>query len=561
LTPDTTSALVIEDSQLFTTAAPSRLEVYRTRLTDWSSSAKEIIDTVPLPWTRGLFYCLLGTMAIAIPWAMIFQMDEIGTARGRLELTGETIKLEADLPGNATVTKVLVKKGDLVTPNQVLMELDSKEVRDQIQQVQVKLEGQQQRLNQLQVSKNQMALALTTQDQQNQAQLTEKQAQIAQAEQNLASLKTSYNNQESEKNAQVAQAAQAVRDRQVSSGQQQQERANLVAQAQQTIRDNTTAYNIAKTRLVDAQREVTRYANLQRQGAIAEVRTREAESLAKERNLSTAQSQANLQQAQLRLQEQQATYRKTMAQAQSEIQQAQLRLKEQQGSYQRTLGQLQGDVAQSQLRLQEQQSSLATLQQSHKLALVKSEQQLKEVQSQVATLENEIAQNRQQERVLTDRLGKYTIRAKGAGRIFELPVTREGAVMQPKQLIAEIAPTAGSEASLIFKGEIPAAESESLRAQGVGKAVRLKLDEFPFETYGIVTGKLAWIAPNSTVSTNPGASRVTYEVKIALDRACINYQKQCLPFSSGQPGTAEIIIRRRRIIDLILDPFTKLKGS
>jgi hemolysin D len=40
---------------------------------DWSNSAKEIIDGVPLPWTRGLFYCLLAFMAVAIPWAIFFQ--------------------------------------------------------------------------------------------------------------------------------------------------------------------------------------------------------------------------------------------------------------------------------------------------------------------------------------------------------------------------------------------------------------------------------------------------------------------------------------------------------
>ena len=83
-------------------------------LIDSVKSAKEIIDGIPLPWTRGLFYGLLAFMAVAIPWAVLFQMDEIGTARGRLELAGDTIKREADLEGSVTVTKVLVKKGDLV---------------------------------------------------------------------------------------------------------------------------------------------------------------------------------------------------------------------------------------------------------------------------------------------------------------------------------------------------------------------------------------------------------------------------------------------------------------
>jgi hemolysin D len=534
----------------------------RTKLTDWSNAAKEIIDGVPLPWTRGLFYFLLAFMGVAIPWAIFFQMDEIGTARGRLELTGDTVKREADLPGNATVKKVLVKKGDFVTKGQVIMELDAKEISDQIQQNQVKLEGQQQRLNQLNLSKNQLMIALTTQQQQNQAQLGEKQTQIAQAEQNLTGLKTSYNNQTSEKSAQVDQAAQTVRDRQSNLSQQQQEKANQVAQARQTIIDSTAAYKLAESRALDAQREVARYDKLLKQGAIPEIRSREAQSTAKERGQTTAQSQASLQQAKLRLKEQQDSYRKAMQQAEAEIKQAQLRLKEQQGSYQRTLGQIQSDIAQAQLRLAEQQSGLNSLIQSNKLALVKSEQQVKEVQGQITTLENEILQNKQSGQVLTEQLQKYTIKADVDGNIFELPVTREGAVMQPKQLIAEIAPASKEgKTDLVFKGEIPAAESESLRAQGVGKEVKLKFDEFPFATYGIVKGKLIWVAPNSKVNaTATGSTNASYEVKVALDKPCLTYQQQCLSFKSGQPATAEIVIRRRRILDLIADPFTKLRG-
>ncbi len=533
-----------------------------TRLTDWSNAAKEIIDGVPLPWTRGLFYSLLAFMGIALPWAIFFQMDEIGTARGRLELTGDTVKREADLPGNATVTKVLVKKGDNVTKGQVIMELDAKEIRDQIQQNQVKLEGQQQRLSQLNLAKNQLTIALNTQQQQSQAQLGEKQTQIAQAVQSLTGLKTTYNNQASEKNAQLDQATQTVRDRQNSLSQQQQEKTNQINQANQTIIDSSTAYTLAKNRFQDAQREVDRYNKLLRQGAIPEIRSREAESTAKERSQTTVQSQASLQQAKLRLKEQQDSYRKTMQQAEADIKQAKLRLKEQQGNYQRTIGQLQSDIAQAELRIKEQQGSLQSLIQTNKLALVKSEQQMKELQSQITTLDNEILQNQQLGQILIDRLEKYTIRADVDGSIFELPITREGSVMQPKQLIAEIAPASkGGKTDLIFKGEIPAAESESLRAQGVGKEVKLKFDEFPFATYGIVQGKLIWISPNSKVTpTITGNSTTSYEVKIALDKPCLTYKQECLSFKSGQPATAEIVIRRRRILDLIADPFTKLKG-
>jgi hemolysin D len=250
-----------------------------------------------------------------------------------------------------------------------------------------------------------------------------------------------------------------------------------------------------------------------------------------------------------------------MQQAQADIQQAQLRLKEQQGNYQRSTSQLKSDITQSELRLLEQQRGLESLTQTGKLSVSKSEQQLKELQSQITALETEIAQSKNLAKNLASQMEKYTVRANVDGTIFELPIAREGAVVQPKQLIAEIAPVTQNATDLVFKGEIPTSQSESLRAQGIGKAVKLKFDEFPFETYGIVNGKVSWISPNSKIVTTPTGNSTNYEVKVAIDQACIKHQNQCLQFKSGQPATAEIIIRKRRIIDFIMDPFTKLKPT
>jgi hemolysin D len=528
---------------------------------DWSNSAKEIIDGVPLPWTRGLFYCLLAFMAVAIPWAIFFQMDEIGTARGRMELAGDTVRREADIEGSVTVTKVLVKKGDVVKKGQVIMELDSRGIRDQIQQNQVKLEGQQQRLNQLGPMKNQLAIAVSTQQQQSQAQLLEKQAQIAQAQQSITGLKSTYNNQTTEKSAQLAQIAQAVTDKQNNLAAQKQERTNKVNQAKQNVFDSTATNNNNKTRFQDAQKEAIRYKKLAKDGVISEVASLDKDRLAKESYQSYLQSSAVLKQAILRSAEEQDVSRKAIQQAEAELQQAQLRLKEQQSNSQRTTTQLQSDVTQSDLRLVEQQRGLQSLNQVGKLAVVKSEQQLKELQSQIAALENEIEQSKNLAKNLANQLEKYTVRADVEGTIFELPISREGAVLQPKQLIAEIAPPTNTATDLVFKGEIPASQSESLRAQGIGKDVKLKFDEFPFETYGIVNGKVTWISPNSKIVAAPTGNSTNYEVKVGLSQTCIKHQKECLQFKSGQPATAEIIIRKRRIIDFIMDPFTKLKGG
>jgi hemolysin D len=526
-----------------------------SKLNDWSNSAKELIDMMPLPWTRGLLYLLIISLGIAVPWACLFKMDEIGTARGRLEFKGNTIKLESDLDGSVAVLKVFVKKGDFVKAGQIIMELDSKNIREQIYQNQLKLDGQQQRLNQLLLMKNQMGLGTNAQQQQNQAQLLEKQSQIAQAEQNLASLQANSQSQSAEKLAQLNQAERTLIDRQSGYNLQKAEKLTQVRQAEQGVVDAQTNYILTQNRLKDAQNEARRYRQLYKTGAIAEIKAKEVESIAMEKKQLFTQSLATLQQSKLRLKEQQENYQKLLQQTQADITQAKLKLKEQQENYQSAIARTQADIAQAKLRFTEQQRGSQSLTTGGNVAVLKTNQQFKEIESQVVSLKSEIDRDRAQNFFLTKQLGKYTIKANVDGTIFDLPIEREGSVVQPKQLMAEI----GSNASgLVFKGQIPAAESESLRSSTDRKDVKLKFDEFPFESYDIVKGKLAWIAPNSKLTQTAAAPIVSYDIEVQLSQSCIKHDGKCIPFKSGQPATAEIIIRNRRIIDFILDPFRKL---
>jgi hemolysin D len=537
-----------------------------TKLNDWSDAAKELIDTIPLPWTRGLLYFLVAFLGVSVPWTFLYQMDEIGTARGRLEAKGNTIKREADIEGSVAVLKVYVKKGDIVKAGQTIMELDGKNVREQIYQNQLKIDGEQQRLNQLMLMKNQIGLGTNAQQQQNQAQQLEKQSQIAQAQQSLSTLVANSHNQTAEKLAQLHQAEQTLSDRQSSYNLQKAEKLTQVRQAEQAVIDAQTGYVIAQNRLKEANNEVSRYDRLYQTGAIAEVKAKEIASLAQEKNQIFSQAVANLQQSKLRAKEQQENYQKLLQQAQSDIDQARLRLKEQQKNYQRTFNQTQADIAQAKLRLIEQQRGSQSLAKGGNVAILQTARQLKEIESQIVTLKSEIDRDKAQSNFLKGQLTKYTIKANTDGTIFELPIDREGAVVQPKQLIAEIA---SNTTGLVFKGEIPASQSESLRssldaakgASAIHKDVKLKFDEFPFESYDVVKGKLTWISPNSKITPTPGANLASYEIEVQLGQSCIKHEGNCIPFKSGQPATAEIVIRNRRIIDFVLDPFKKLGGD
>jgi hemolysin D len=93
---------------------------------DWSDVSKDLLDSLPQVWTRGMLYFLVAFTTLFVPWAILFKVDETGVARGRLEPKGNTIKLDTAVGG--TVAEIKVKEGDIVQEGQSLLILDSQSV-------------------------------------------------------------------------------------------------------------------------------------------------------------------------------------------------------------------------------------------------------------------------------------------------------------------------------------------------------------------------------------------------------------------------------------------------
>ncbi|MCC5647540.1 HlyD family secretion protein [Nostoc sp. CHAB 5824] len=468
---------------------------------DWAYVTKDLLDCLPQVWTRGLLYFLVVFVSIILPWAMLSKVDETGIAKGRLEPSGKTVRLDAAVAG--TVAEIRVKEGDLVKVGQTLLVLESELVQAELQQAQQKLEGQLNQLSQLKSSKSQLVVSLTTQQQQNQSQQLEKQAQIDQAQQNLNALRNSYDLQKDEKLAQVNQA-------------------------RQTLEHSQTANKLIKSSLTSSEREVERYRSLWQSGVVSETFVVEKQDIAKDKQQLYEQNKSDIQQAKLRLLEQQSIYERTIRQANADIEQAQLRIKEQQRSYQ-------------------------TLTRSGQLAVLKIDEQQKSLETEITTLMAEIAQNRSQIVSLKFQLGQRQLRATVNGKVFQLPIQRAGSVVQPGTMVAEIAP---QDSPLIIRAQMATTESGSLQT---GLPVKLKFDAYPFQDYGVLEGKLLDISPTTIDVETPNGKVAAYDLEIALKQNCIPSANKCIALHPGDTATAEVIVRQRRIIDFLLDPFKQLQ--
>ncbi|QDL07675.1 HlyD family secretion protein [Brasilonema octagenarum UFV-E1] len=471
---------------------------------NWFSGTEELLDALPKVWTRSSLYLLTAFALIVLPWAMFSKVDETESARGRLEPKGATQKL--DSPVGGSVTAVKVKEGETVKAGQVLLELDSQVVKTELNQVQTKLDGLQNRRKSSELLKNQLTLSVRTQQQQNQAQLLAKQSQVDQARRNLDTLKSVYNLQKEEKLAKVAQV-------------------------QQALDSSKSAYKLAEVRLQASQEKVPRYKKAYQDGVMPQERFEEIQQSAKENYEYLLRAKSDIAQTQSSLKEQQSSYQRTIQQAQSEIQQAQLKAEEEQRNYQ-------------------------SLVHTGELAQLKAEEQLKELQAQIDSVQSEISQTQSQLTASNIQLQQRVVRSPIDGVIFEFPTTKPGAVLQPGQRVAQIAPL---QVGVVLKAVIPNQHSGFLKA---GMPAKVKFDAYPFQEYGIVSAKVNWISPDSKVTQTPQGNVENFELEITLDKQYIENGNKRLQFIPGQTATAEVVIRQRRIIDFILDPFKKLhKGG
>ncbi|MBE9013714.1 HlyD family efflux transporter periplasmic adaptor subunit, partial [Pseudanabaenaceae cyanobacterium LEGE 13415] len=208
------------------------------------------------------------------------------------------------------------------------------------------------------------------------------------------------------------------------------------------------------------------------------------------------------------------------------------------------------NIAQTLSELQKQQNTYEKILQQADLSILESKRQLAELKTQIAATQTEILQTHNQIKSLDYQWKQRSIKIPIDGTIFQLPVQNAGTVVQPGQMVAQLAPKG---APLVLRTQMESSQSGFLRA---GLPVKVKFDAYPFQDYGIVQGQVRWVSPDS--KPNPTGTQV-FDVEIELEQPYIQVGTRQIQLTPGQTATAEVIIRQRRVSDFLLDPFKKLQ--
>ncbi|KAM3091393.1 HlyD family efflux transporter periplasmic adaptor subunit [Phormidesmis sp. 146-35] len=210
----------------------------------------------------------------------------------------------------------------------------------------------------------------------------------------------------------------------------------------------------------------------------------------------------------------------------------------------------QGDLEQALSEVRQLQAGLDQKQADGTRSQLEAQQQTQQLEVEATQLKAKIAETQTLLNTAKTKVSQRLLVAPVEGTVSSLSIQNVGEVVQPGQTIAEMT---ALKAPLVLRASLPNQEAGFVQ---VGTAAQIKLDAYPYQDYGMVSGKVVSISPDAKPSDQ---SEPVYQVEIALDRTSITADQKTIVFKAGQVATAELVIRRRRIIDVLFDPIRQLQ--
>ncbi|MGD1806644.1 HlyD family efflux transporter periplasmic adaptor subunit [Dapis sp. BLCC M126] len=588
---------------------------------NWSPFVQNLLDKPTAAFPRQL---LLGGIAFCMAfgtWAWFGQVNEVGQARGELVPQGEAYKVHPVDMGK--VANIPVKEGDTVKAGQVLLELETKLAGIEVKRLKQQQVAYEKELVQKQALLDRLRMEARSRDAVAKADMRTQSVAIAQAETNVETTRTMLSQLQSDaaeleqryitlkpladKSQQLLAQLQADVD---ASRKRRQQLRPIESKTNKLLEQLKTDVDASRKRrqqlaplsdktkqlikqlkadVVEHQERVEALQPLVEEGAMSKERLFQAQQALRDRQHALVRAQLSEQtQAQEQLfaaeqalrdrenaiiraqlsdqtqaQEQLFAAEQTLRDRENAIIRAQLseetqarerlftveqNLRDRQTQITETEGKLEQALAEAQ-RLKAQFSQKQAEAQTTQLEM---QQRIQQLEVELTQLQAKISENKNLLATAETKLKERFVYAPVSGVLLSLNITNSGEVVQPGQTIAEIGPEG---APLVLSAKLPNPEAGFIRA---GMPVQLKFDAYPYQDYGLISGKVSSVSPDTQQDEQMGD---VYQVEITLERNYVTENSQKISFKPGQTASADIIIRRRRIADILLDPIRQMKAE
>jgi hemolysin D len=478
------------------------------RSSNWSTPVQNLLDQPPSDFPGQVMLGGVAFLLVFGTWAWFGEVNEIGHARGELIPQGNVYKMHSVESGK--IAHLAVKEGDTLKEGQVVAELDTQLAETEIDRLKEQIKAYEVQLVQTQSLIDQQRTESRTLAAISQADLQAQNAVIAQADKNASTIGSLIDRLHQD----IAEAENRRQHLTVPD----EITPELLDQLQEEIEANQTRINRLKPLL--------------ERGAISQDFLFQAEQ-----NLRNSQNA--LLRTQLSNKSDQTVDSERLFAAEQSQRDLKTRLTESQGQLEQAKDERDRLLAQLQQKKAEGEKNQLEIQNQ----IQKLEVELTQIQAALGETRNRLVSAQTQ-------LEQRFLYAPVDGVVLSSPMNHSGEVVQPGQTIAEIAP--GS-AELILSANLPNKEAGFVE---LGMPVQVKFDAYPYQEYGLISGEVTAISPDTKPNEQLGE---VYRIEIKLDRNYVTEKQEKIYFKPGQTASADIIIRRRRILDIMLDPIRQLK--
>jgi len=208
--------------------------------------------------------------------------------------------------------------------------------------------------------------------------------------------------------------------------------------------------------------------------------------------------------------------------------------------YQKNAESMTEEIVKEQAKLAEARDNLATMDSSYRqdtmTQLVEAKKQLNAYQEELTKVSETNAQS--------------VITAPETGRVNQLAVHTVGGVVSEGQSLMMVVPE-----DVFLEAEVYA-DNKDIGFIELGQSAEVKVETFNFQKFGMVNAEVSEISPDAITDAQDKEKNAKYRLYLSLERddSGINVQP-------GMNVTAEIKIKKKRIIDFFLDPFRKYKDE
>lgn len=477
----------------------------KTEHSDWSPSLNQLLEEPPASFPQLVTLGAIGFCLTFFAWAWLGKIDEVSKAYGKLTPRGKTYKVESVELGK--VKHIAVREAEQVKAGQPLVELDPELTIQEVTRLEQMIQAYQSELRQKKALRNKLVLEAKTSSDISQAEIAAQNAAILLAEEKADSLNYLLNLQQSE--------AKAFADKQVS-----------LKPLPNLARERLNQLEAEK---LFRQQRLDKLKTLAQQGAVSQEYVFQVEQSLREAERQITQSQ---------LQEFTDT-REQIFQSDRDTQELQARIINSQTEFASALKE--AEMLKAEL-IQKQADG--------KRVQLEIQQKTDRLEFEIAQIESKIVDTQNLLSAAKSKLQQRSLTAPVDGIVSSLNVDNAGKVIQAGETVVEIAPI---DVPLILAASIPNSEAGFIEE---GMPVQLKMNAYPYEYYGLIPGEVSKISADAKLDPELGE---VYQIEIELERDHVIDNSKKVKFQAGQTATADIVIRRRRILDVWLEPIKRLQ--